>query len=88
MLWFICEDKKGRETDESLKSELKKIFEDQGQGWIGLGTAVAASSTGVEEVIGKLHEVVRAHILREAAKPKTVKDEKTGTKGDEVVILD
>jgi mediator of RNA polymerase II transcription subunit 14 len=88
MLWYICQDKRGPPTDESLKSELKKIFEDSGEGWIGLDTAIAASSTGVEEVIGKLHAAVRAHVTQKKAKSNDKIDEKSGIKNQKLVGLD
>ncbi|KAI9756374.1 MAG: peptidylprolyl isomerase fpr4 [Chaenotheca gracillima] len=82
--------------DSQLTDELAKLMNENGEGWLGLRTGIAASVDGVREVIEKVDSIVRAAGARSVGqkvgggdKGSTVTDSKAPSKvKNEVVEID
>lgn len=60
--WFIqhLAAQKGEATNEKLDAGMKELFKGQGEGWQGLKSGIAASVTGIEELLQKIDGVCRS----------------------------
>lgn len=60
--WFVrhLAAPKGEPTNEKVEIGMKELLKGKGEGWLGLKTGIAASVTGVEELLRRIDGVFRS----------------------------
>lgn len=70
--WFLsdaCSSDEPGSLDQDLENAVRALWVGRGEGWFGLKTGVVASVDGVEDLVGKLDQLVRSFAV--VAGPKS-----------------
>ena len=104
-MWYVVDltEKTDGNGTERLMREMKKLWQGRGEGWRGMGSGIAAEEEGVEQLIGRIDEVISSISEAEDGQAiqtidveatvgdvtgQEVETKKGNLKGKEVVVLD